>query len=99
MEMTENLSELYLLHNTLPILCAKSDDIRIFAPKFQLNKYIAFFLLPIIEKEKFRYEYGRKFGTKRMTETKIKLPATQKDVPDWQFMEDYIKSINYSKEI
>jgi hypothetical protein len=79
--------------------CASPDDVRIFEPKFRLNKYIAFFLLPIIEKEKFRYEYGRKFGTKRMNQTKIKLPVTNDNKPDWQFMEDYIKSLPYSDNI
>jgi hypothetical protein len=79
--------------------CASPDDIRIFEPRFQLNKYIAFFLIPIIEKEKFRYEYGRKFGTKRMNETKIKLPVSNNNSPDWRFMEDYIKSLPYSDNI
>jgi hypothetical protein len=36
-------------YQSLPY-CASPDDIRIFEPKFQLNKYIAFFLLPIILK-------------------------------------------------
>ncbi len=79
--------------------CASPDDIRIFAPTFQLNKYIALFFLSILETEKFRYQYGRKFGTKRMKQTKIKLPATKDGVPDWQFMENYIKSLPYSKAI
>jgi len=80
--------------------CASPDDVRIFKPKgFELNKYIAIFLITIIEKEKFRYGYGRKFGTKRMNETKVKLPATNEGIPDWQFMENYIKSLPYSKQI
>jgi hypothetical protein len=79
--------------------CASPDDIRIFNPKFALNKYIAFFLITIIETEKFRYGYGRKFGTNRMKETKIKLPVTPKGSPDWKFMENYIKSLKYSGQI
>jgi len=77
--------------------CASPDDVRIFEPKFELNKYIALFLITVIETEKFRYGYGRKFGTKRMKATKIKLPITCKGTPDWQFMENYIKSLPYSK--
>jgi hypothetical protein len=79
--------------------CASPDDIRVFEPKFVLNKYLAQFIIPVIEKEKFRYAYGRKFGTKRMNATKIKLPITSSGTPDWQFMEDYIKSLNYSNNI
>ena len=77
------------------------DDIRIFELKnFKLNKYIAFFLCCLIEKEKYRYAYGRKFGSRRMSAQQIKLPvvkiASNKYEPDWQFMEDYIKSLPYS---
>lgn len=77
------------------------DDIRIFELKnFKLNKYIAFFLCCLIEKEKYRYAYGRKFGSRRMSAQKIKLPVMKntpnKYEPDWQFMEDYIKSLPYS---
>jgi hypothetical protein len=79
--------------------CASPDDIRIFNPKFALNKYSALFLVTIIETEKFRYGYGRKFGTKRMKETKIKLPVTPKGSPDWKFMENYITSLKYSGQI
>ena len=79
--------------------CASPDDVRIFSPKFNLNKYIGIFLCVLIEKEKYRFAYGRKFGTKRMKITKIKLPITTNGTPNWQFMEDYIKSLNYSKEL
>ncbi|MCK6599569.1 MAG: restriction endonuclease subunit S, partial [Bdellovibrionaceae bacterium] len=54
--------------------CASPDDIRIFKPKFVFNKFIGLFLSVLIEKEKYRYAYGRKFGTTRMKKTIIKLP-------------------------
>jgi len=79
--------------------CASPDDVRIFKPKFAMNKYIALFLCTLIEKEKYRFTYGRKFGTKRMQQSKIKLPITADNLPDWQFIEDYIKSLPYSKAI
>ena len=79
--------------------CASPDDVRIFSPKFNLNKYIGIFLCVLIEKEKYRFAYGRKFGTKRMKISKIKLPITTNGTPNWQFMEDFIKSLNYSKEL
>jgi hypothetical protein len=79
--------------------CASPDDIRIFNPKFKLNKYIGIFLCALIEKDKYRFAYGRKFGTKRMKIAQIKLPITKDGRPDWQFMEDYIKSLPYSNSI
>ena len=34
-----------------------------------------------------------------MLKTQIKLPVTEKNDPDWQFMEDYIKSLPYSSNL
>lgn len=65
----------------------------------ELNPYIALFLCTIIEKERFRWAYGRKWRPVRMPSSKIKLPVTSGGTPDWQFMEDYIKSLPYSRNI
>jgi hypothetical protein len=72
--------------------CASPDDVRIFKPKFEMNKYSALFLCTLIEKEKYRFAYGRKFGTKRMQITTIKLPVKESNIIDWQWIEDYVKN-------
>jgi hypothetical protein len=64
-----------------------------------LNQYNALFLVAILDMERYRYTFGRKYGYKVVSEKEIKLPATKDGSPDWQFMEDYIKSINYSKSL
>ncbi|MDR0560840.1 MAG: restriction endonuclease subunit S [Prevotellaceae bacterium] len=74
-----------------------SDDVNVLYPKFKFNKYIAMFLLPIIRKEKFRFNYGRKWEMDTMKKSIIKLPATHSGEIDTVFMENYIKSLNYSK--
>lgn len=65
----------------------------------ELNQYIALFLIPLIQKEKYRFGYGFKWRIERMKESKIKLPVDSKGNPDWQFMEDYIKSLPYSASL
>lgn len=65
----------------------------------ELNIYIAIFLCTLIEMEKYRWAYGRKWRPARMPSSLIKLPITQDGIPDWQFMEDYIKSLNYSQSL
>ena len=65
----------------------------------KLNKYNAMFLVSILDKEKFRYSFGRKYGKTVIEKSKIKLPATKDGNPDWQFMEDYIKSLPYSASL
>jgi len=67
---------------------------------YKLNKYIAFFLITLIRKEQYRFNYGLKWSIEsRMKKTKIKLPVKKDGSPDWKFMEDYIKSLPYSKNI
>lgn len=65
-----------------------------------LNKYIAFFLITLIQKEKYRFNYGLKWSVNsRMLLSTIKLPVTPNGKPDYAFMERYIKSLPYSSSI
>ena len=65
----------------------------------ELNPYLAMFLCSLIEKERYRWTYGRKWRPKRMPSSIIRLPVDLYGQPDWKFMEDYIKSLPYSKEL
>lgn len=82
-----------------PVPFCSTEDVHIFNPKFDLNPFIALFLTSLIKKEKYRYSYGRKWGIGRMNESQIKLPVTETGEPDWEFMENYIKSLPYSKSL
>lgn len=63
-----------------------------------LNKYIALFICAVLRQEKYRYSYGRKWVLESMRSTIIKLPAKD-DKPDFDFMENYIKSLPYGDRI
>ena len=65
----------------------------------QLNQYIGVFLVTILDKERFRYSFGRSWAGDRLLQTKIKLPVDDNDNPDWFFMEEYIKSLPYGNMI
>lgn len=84
-------------YQTLPF--CSTEDVHVFNPKFKLNIFVAFFLIPLIRKEKYRYSYGRKWGIARMKESLIKLPTTKSGQPDFNFMERYIKTLPYSKQL
>lgn len=73
-------------------------DVGILKEKFILNKYNAMFLITVLNKLSFKYQYGRKLNGKRLKEERILLPV-KGDEPDWQFMEDYIKSLPYGDRI
>lgn len=76
-----------------------SDDINVLYPKFDMNVFVAMFLCALIRREKFRFSYGRKWHLGRMNESLIRLPCDTAGVPDWAFMETYIKSLPYSTSI
>lgn len=75
-----------------------SDHVEKLIPKFRVNKYIAMFLVTVLNKEQYRYNYGRKCSQTRMKQIQIKLPA-KNGQPNFDFMENYIKSLPYSKNI
>lgn len=71
--------------------------INVLEPLQRLNPYIGLFIATIIKKEKYRFGFGRAWGLNRMINHKIKLPVDKNGNPNWQYMEDYIKSLPYSK--
>lgn len=76
-----------------------TDDINVLYPKFPLTPSIAMFLITLIRKEKFKFNYGRKWYKERMEKSTIKLPVDENMKPDWDFIEKYVKSLNYSSGI
>lgn len=58
-----------------------------------LNKYNALFLVTILDKERFKYSFGRKWG-RYLLETEIPLPSKEGE-PDWEYMSDFVKKLPY----
>ncbi|MDR2345809.1 MAG: N-6 DNA methylase [Planctomycetaceae bacterium] len=73
-----------------------SDHVEKLIPKFPLNRLIGLFLVTLLNREQYRYNYGRKASQMRLETSKIKLPVKSNNTPDWEFMEHYIKSLPYS---
>lgn len=63
-----------------------------------LNVYRAMFLISVLQLEKFRFSYGMTGKKERLQGFKIKLPS-KNGKPDWDWMENYIKSLPYSKSL
>lgn len=64
----------------------------------RLNNRTGVFLVSVLDLERHRYSYGRKYRTNLST-TKIRLPATPLGDPDWAYMEKYIRSLPYGDRI
>ncbi len=79
--------------------CASS-DVTTLTPinDFNFNSYIGIFLATLINKEKIKWSYGRQLRLNDCIKMKLKLPM-KNNQPDWQFMEDYIKSLPYSSNL
>ncbi len=90
-----------------------SHDQTICVPKFELDSLIAMFICSVINKERYKWSYGRKLhDLKKAKNIVIKLPvncnpdntpfidktktySSNGYVPDWQFMQEYIKSLHH----
>ena len=90
-----------------------SHDETICNPKFELNFFRAMFICSIINRERYKWSYGRKLhDLNKSKNIIIKLPIQHDDekkpiinkslqysvegyVPDWEFMENYIKSLHH----
>ena len=74
-----------------------SDNANVFYLKNRkLNSYIAMFIVTLLRLEQFRFSYGMTGKKERLESFTIKLPINKKNEPDWEFMENYIKSLPYS---
>ncbi len=79
--------------------CATS-DVNILESKFKMNKYIGLFIATVINfNENFRWNYGRQCRINNTKRIQIKLPAKENEngeyIPDFEYMEKYIKSLPF----
>ena len=76
-----------------------TNNITVLIPKFECNKYIGLFLCTLIKRDRYKYSWGRIANETRIRNARIRLPVDINGSPDWQFMEDYIKSLPYSSNL
>lgn len=76
-----------------------SDDVNVLYPRFSMNQYIALFIVSLIKLEKYRFNFGRKWHLDRMKKSVILLPVKNGKNPDFEYMEKFIKTLKYSKQI
>lgn len=72
------------------------DDNILVLENFYLSKFSSIFISTIMNNDSYKCAYGRQYRQKTLAHHKIKLPITTNGDPDFQFMEDYIKSLPYS---
>jgi hypothetical protein len=63
-----------------------------------LNLYVSVFLITEVKKSIENASYGNQISSTDLPNKKLILPINSKNQPDWQFMEDYTKSIFDKKQ-
>jgi len=86
-----------------PSAFSATSDVNVLIPKdgTKMNPYIGMFVVTIINfSENYKWDYGRQCRINDTENIRIKLPIdSENNKPDWQFMEDYIKSLPYSANL
>ena len=72
--------------------------VNILISKNYISKHILLFFVNILEKRFFsKYSFANMCSKKRLEREIVLLPITQCGEPDYQFMENYMKSLIYKK--
>ena len=67
-----------------------SDDVNVLYPKFEMNREMAFFIIPLLKTAGKRYAFIDKWQKEDMEKSKIPLPVDKAGNPDYKYMENYI---------
>ncbi len=61
------------------------------------SKHVGIFIAQQITRQRGKYGYGYKMGTARLKRQKIMLPINDQNGPDYEYMENYMKQLEYKK--
>jgi hypothetical protein len=64
-----------------------------------MSAEVGLFLSTVIEVDRYRWGYGRKWRPARMPNSTMKLPVRPDGSPDWIFMERFIRSLSHSSNL
>ena len=80
-----------------PFGCVVGDSAKILILKDETAKslFVYLFLKTILMENRYKYTYGRKVTEEKYLSEVVMLPAASSDCPDWNYMDQYIKSIKH----
>jgi hypothetical protein len=62
-----------------------------------INEYAYKFIATLVKRLGFKYSFNREMNDTRIKREKIMLPINEKNEPDYEYMENYIKSLELQK--
>ena len=63
----------------------------------KLSYNIKLFIVACINMQKVKYSYAKQFRQNNLNRAKIMLPVNSKGQPNWEFMENFMRKIEYKK--
>ena len=75
-----------------------SDDVNVLYPKFEMNQYIALFIIPLLKAAGRKYAFVDKWKKETMEKDTIMLPVDENGNPNFPYMETYMKGITKSTQ-
>lgn len=76
---------------------ATGDDNIYFLINNKLSYNIKLFIVSCINMQKVKYSYAKQFRQNNLNRAKIMLPVNSKGQPNWEFMENFMRKIEYKK--
>ena len=73
-----------------------SDDVNVLYPKFEMNQYIALFIIPLLKSAGRKYAFIDKWKKETMEKDFIMLPVDERGEPNFSYMESYMRNLEFS---
>ena len=89
----------YVAYHETPCVIGDSAKALLLKDKSKASIYVYIYLRTVLMANKYKYAYGRKVTEKKYYKDTIVLPITKVGVPDWNYMEDYIKQLPYGDRL
>jgi len=70
-----------------------SDDVNVLYSKFEMNRYTALFIIPLLKSAGRKYAFIDKWKKETMEKDSIMLPVDQTGNPDFAYMESYMRNL------
>ena len=80
-----------------PVASALDTHVTALLPKIELSRHTLLFVARSITHQRDKFSHGYSLNNDRLRAQKILLPVNSDGLPDWRFMEDFMKQIERDK--
>ncbi|RGH91611.1 SAM-dependent methyltransferase [Ruminococcus sp. AM27-11LB] len=89
----------YVAYHEIPCVIGDSAKALLLKDSSKASVHVYIYLRTILMANKYKYAYGRKVTEKKYYKDTLVLPIVKPGVPDWKYMNDYIKQLPYGDRL